>query len=144
MSPAGPRPIPPTVVVLTRTGLAVAVLVGGLYLLGRELLSPPPPAVTLPSAVSQPAPRERRLYGLVRVMAVSAVALAAFVLGSYLMIRAGRAVLPRPRSQSVTEYSDAWSSYRLTQEEIDAATRESPEAGEPPGGEDSGPPRPAA
>jgi hypothetical protein len=135
MSPVGPRPFPPAVVVLTRAALAVAVLVGGVYLLGWELLTPVGGADAREAASSQPAPRERRLYGLVRMMAVSAVALAAFVLGSYLMIRAGRAVLSRPPPRSTTEYTDAWSRYRLTQEQIEAATRESHDEDKPSRGE---------
>ncbi len=142
MLPAGPRLSALTVVVLTRTVLAVAVLVGGLYLLGRELLSPPVAEGASPPA-TQRVPPERRLYGLVRVVAVSAAALTAFILGSYLMIRAGRAVLPRPGKQTVTQYTDAWSSYRLTREQIEAATREPPqEEGPGSGRRDSGPPHP--
>jgi hypothetical protein len=142
MLPAGPRPFAPTVVVLTRTVLALAVMVGGLHLLGRELLSPPVAEEVSPPA-TQRVPLERRLYGLVRVVAVSAAALTAFIVGSYLMIRAGRAVLPRPGKQTVTEYTDAWSNYRLTREQIEAATRKPPQEDEPgSGGRDSGPPHP--
>lgn len=143
MSPARPRPFPPSVVVLSSTALAVAVLVGGLYLLGRELHLPPV-AEKAPPAAAQPVAREKQLYGLVRLVAVSAAALVAFVLGSYLMIRAGRAVLPRSGSRTVTKYTDAWSGYRLTQEQIDAATREPPPEpdGLREGGQDAGPPRP--
>lgn len=118
--PAEGRPTTPLVLVVTRTAIALALLLVLLYAVGRELATPP----DVPSTATMPA--ERRWWRLSSVLAVSAVVLTAFVLGSYLMIRAGRAFLARPGRPGRTAFRDAWSNYRLTDEEIEAATREPP------------------
>lgn len=45
-----------------------------------------------------------------------------FVFGSYLMVRIGRALSRAKPGAGRTAYVDAWSNYRLTQEELDTAT----------------------
>ena len=65
-----------------------------------------------------------------------------FVVGSYLLIRIGRSVAQKRVGGKPTEYVDAWSRYRLTEEEIEAATREQPPEGQGPDqpDDDSAPP----
>lgn len=66
-----------------------------------------------------------------------------FVIGSYLFIRVGRAVSQKRVGGEPTKYVDAWSRYRLTEEQIEAATQEEAnrdeDRDEPP---DNSPPHP--
>lgn len=92
-------------------------------------------SVTTQTATTQAAaapPPARKLYVLVSLLAVSAIAVVAFVVGSYLMIRAGRALMRRQPRKTPTSYVDAWAGYRVTEEQIDAATRESDLPPDPP------------
>lgn len=44
-----------------------------------------------------------------------------FLLGSYAMVKIGRLFVDRTPPEERTEYADAWSQYRLTDEQIKAA-----------------------
>jgi hypothetical protein len=59
--------------------------------------------------------RAKALYGILTITALLAIA---FLLGSSVMIRAGRALTARRRLRKQTEYIDAWSRYRLTDEQL--------------------------
>lgn len=68
----------------------------------------------------------RRLTVLLTMLLLAALLIMLFVLGAYLLIRVGRLVA-RTRSAvggKPTEYVDVWSQYRLTEEQIAAATGE--------------------
>ncbi len=84
----------------------------------------------------------RRGMVMLTVLLVSALLILLFVVGAYLVIRMGQLV-SRPRvGGKPTEYVDAWRHYRLTDEQILAATDEDrPEdrPGKPPSGPE--PPR---
>lgn len=67
--------------------------------------------------------RIARLTVLLAVLLISALLLLLFVVGSYLVIRIGR-MLQTPVGGPPTTYVDAWQSYRVTPEQIAAATEE--------------------
>jgi len=60
----------------------------------------------------------------------------AFALGAYLVLRIGRSLAQRRVGGHATEYVDAWSHYRLSAAQIDAATRDEhgPSRPDEPGG----------
>ena len=97
-------------------GLALSA-VGIAYIIyaGRERELPP---ITAP----QNDVRIQQLDALLRMLTHSFFIFLAFLFGSYLMVRIGRSVLGRRHSPQRTEYVDAWSQYRLSQDEIDTAT----------------------
>lgn len=97
-------------------GLALSA-VGIAYIIyaGRERELPP---ITAP----QTDVRVQQLNALLRMLTHSFFIFLAFLLGSYLMVRIGRGVLSRRHTPQRTEYVDAWSHYRLSQDEIDTAT----------------------
>jgi hypothetical protein len=73
---------------------------------------------------------------------LSFLLLLAFLIGSYLIVRVGRRVVHGPVHAGPTRYVDAWGRYRVTEEQIEAATEETdgpdesgdvPEDPEPPG-----------
>jgi ABC-type Fe3+ transport system permease subunit len=72
-----------------------------------------------------------RLSLLLATLLMSALLILLFVLGSYLLIRIGRAI-KAPVGGKPTEYVDAWQQYRLTDDDIASATAESPDDREPP------------
>lgn len=91
------------------------------------------PAVPGPFA-GAPAPEEdvdvveaRRLTAMLAMLLLSILLILAFLIGSYLLIHVGRAVVRRPIGGKRTEYVDAWSRYRITDDQIIAATIESAE-----------------
>jgi len=92
--------------------------------------------------------RVKRLVLLLTILLISCLLVLLFVVGSYLLIRIGRFVR-KPVAGKPTEYVDAWQQYRLTDEQIAAATAEPPtEGGAPgeppfsPGSDDPTPPGP--
>lgn len=68
----------------------------------------------------------RRLMVLLTILLISALLILLFVLGAYLLIRVGRMVARTRMSVGgkATKYVDAWQNYRLTDEQIAAATSE--------------------
>jgi hypothetical protein len=74
----------------------------------------------------------RKLTLLLAVVLGAILLILAFVLGAYLVIRIGRAVAQKPVGGEPTEYVDAWSRYRVSAAQIDAATREEDDSAEPP------------
>ena len=73
----------------------------------------------------------RRAASLSLVILLTFVLFLAFLIGSYLIVRTGRHFRRRRERTAPTEYVDAWSSYRLSDEEIARATDEG-DAGESP------------
>ena len=66
--------------------------------------------------------KKQQLDALFRMLLHSFFLFLAFILGSYLMVRIGRRVLHHKSHRTHTEYHDAWSNYRLSQDEIETAT----------------------
>ena len=73
-----------------------------------------------------------KLAVLLVVMLGAVLLIMLFVIGSYLFMRIGREVSRKPVGGEPTEYSDAWSGYRVSDEEIAAATQEDPPDSAPP------------
>lgn len=68
-----------------------------------------------------------KLAILLMVLLCATLAILVFALGAYLLIRVGRTVAQSPVGGKPTEYSDAWSQYRISDEQIAAAVGESAE-----------------
>lgn len=66
----------------------------------------------------------RKASALLLMMVVSVLLILIFVIGSYLLIRVGRSLTDHSGRGKPTEYVDAWSQYRISDEEIAAATSE--------------------
>ncbi len=115
--------------VLAGIGLLVAAT---MYLyLGRAMYYPVIPTEFDP-ADPVSAAQERRLKALLVLLLAAALLILVFVLGAYLVIRLGRAVTESSVGGKPTRYVDAWSRYRISDEQVTAATREDDA---PPGGQ---------
>jgi hypothetical protein len=87
----------------------------------------------------------RWLATLLTLLLISALLILLFVLGAYLIIRIGQFVARERVGGTPTAYVDAWQKYRLTDEQIAAATSEDrPDRnpGEPGPGPAAPPPQP--
>lgn len=87
----------------------------------------------------------RWLATLLTLLLISALLVLLFVLGAYLVIRIGQFVARERVGGTPTAYVDAWQAYRLTDEQIAAATSEDkPERdpGDPGPGPAAPPPKP--
>lgn len=72
-----------------------------------------------------PALGEQRQVGYLLMLSLALlVLLVAFVLGVYVLVRMGRALRQRSLGGEPTDHSDAWSRYRLSEEDIERATSE--------------------
>lgn len=128
-----PARVPPTLT-LVRTLLAAGLLALAVYLVSRELQPPG-------GAPGEPPSTGHRIFAYTAILAVSVVLVVVFVIGSYVMIRAGRALLSAGGKREKTTYTDAWAAGRVSEEEIRRATREpdaeptdeEPPPGAPPG-----------
>ena len=101
----------------------VFVLVGlALSAIGIAYLMSPAERELLPITVPHDELRIQQLNALFRMLTHSFFIFLAFLIGSYLMVRTGRRVLSGREPPRRSEYVDAWSSYRLWQDEIDTAT----------------------
>lgn len=80
------------------------------------------PPISAPASESGVEQNIEQLEALTRMMMHSFFLFLAFLFGSYLMVRIGRAVLSRRPARTRAAYVDAWSNYRLTQDEIDTAS----------------------
>lgn len=106
-----------------RWRLALLFVIAGVLLVTSALLavirdSDPASGAARP-ATELPAPQ--RIGVLVTVLIIIFLLFLGFLLGSFIIVRLGR-YLKRERSRSQTAYVDAWSRYRVTQEQIDTAT----------------------
>lgn len=70
-----------------------------------------------------PGDRSERLRALYQLLTITFIVLLAFFVGSYVILRARR-LAAQPGLTRRTRYVDAWGAYRLSQEAIDAATRD--------------------
>lgn len=76
-------------------------------------------------ALSSPASRAT-LDAATTTLFITFVLLMLFLVGSFVMVRLGRAAVARRARAAKTEYVDAWSQARVTDEQIRAATDEPP------------------
>jgi hypothetical protein len=104
--------------------LAISFVVVGLALsaIGIAYIMSPIERELPPLDAPEVQARAQQLDALFRMLANSFLLFLVFLLGSYLMIRIGRRVLYQGPAGNRSEYVDAWSQYRLSQEEIDTAT----------------------
>jgi hypothetical protein len=114
-------PLGRTAMMVTLIALLAIVCISVYLFLVRRLHSASP-LLQAPEITRETLRRE--LSVLLVVMLGSVLLILLFVIGAYLLIRVGRAVSQKGVGGQPTEYTDAWSRYRLSQEEIEAATRE--------------------
>jgi hypothetical protein len=131
-------------IVFVVVGLALSAIgIRYMIYLGRPRSLPPVAVVEDRPRSTEPSALYRELNALYRMLFHAFFLFLAFLFGSYLMVRIGRRVLERKVPRERTEYVDAWGSYRLTQDEIDTATRQLKEHFPPeesPGDSQPGPP----
>jgi hypothetical protein len=97
-------------------GLALAAIgVGYLFYTGRERSLP---------AERPPLAAADRIAVLTDTLFVTFVLFLVFLVGSFVLVRVGRLLLRTSSRTTRTRYVDAWSNYRLTDQEIAAATSE--------------------
>jgi hypothetical protein len=88
-----------------------------------------PPGVTqgetqAPEQTGAPVAAARQMRSLYTTLTVTLLLLLAFVVGTYVIVRVGRAMVRKPRQREATRYVDAWTGYRLSEQEIERATGE--------------------
>ncbi|MBL8878287.1 MAG: hypothetical protein JNG88_04125 [Phycisphaerales bacterium] len=85
----------------------------------------------------------RQLTSTMKFLLLSTLLLLVFFVGAYLMVRFGRTVKKRAEKPAApTPYIDAWSHYRISQDEIDRLTKDDATEREQPNRDSDGP-RPA-
>ncbi|MEW6197858.1 MAG: hypothetical protein AB1601_04235 [Planctomycetota bacterium] len=96
--------------------------------------------ITSEEELERAAAEARRLATLLTILLISGLLILLYVIGAYLVIRVGQAVSRQKVGGRATRYVDAWAGYRLTDEEISAATTEDHERDERPPDPEDGPP----
>ncbi|MEW6254175.1 MAG: hypothetical protein AB1716_26290 [Planctomycetota bacterium] len=130
-----------TVTLLVLGVLLLTVCLAVYLALGRWVY----PSATPQGAEDMRALESQRLITLLAILLISALLILLFVMGAYLLINVGRLVARERVGGQPTEYIDAWGQYRLSDEQINAATqedaRDEPGRRRPPGptGESPGP-----
>ena len=138
-APVGRLPRPPRValVVLCTAVVLLLGLLGYLAVAGRPL---GPTSGATSQASGHLTPTERRAVAPLAFALLAVFLLTVLAVALYLLNRVGRALSRPLAGRSVDAYVDAWSHYRLSNEEIERATAEEPEAEiEPPDDEDEPP-----
>ena len=125
MAPAPPSSHSRTVLLLVLGVLALTTC-AGVYLFLAQHARPPSPVggITSEEEAERLAADARRLATLLTLLLISALLILLFVLGAYLVIRVGQSVARERVGGEATTYVDAWQNYRLTDEQISAATEE--------------------
>lgn len=118
-------------VTLAVLGLLLVTVCATVYVFLAQQQGPAPAlgVITAEEEAEQAAAQARRLATLLTILLVSALLILLYMLGAYLVIRVGQAVSHPPVGGRPTRYVDVWSDYRLTEEEISAATREEEDGG---------------
>lgn len=107
-----PKPFGWLAVVLSLAGLAIVfAALAYVWILHRRDAGAEPPTDPI-----------QRLKLMLAAMLVAVLSIIGFLLGSYLVIRVGKSLLNRKIGGQPTTYVDAWSNYRLTEEEIDSVS----------------------
>ncbi len=133
MSGAQPTPLGRTVVIITVSGLIVALAASSYVLFNKssELAAARNASSGAGAASPDAGPRHDEAWRLmyrVSVLLAAVLLVLVFAIGSYLLIRIGRAITYKRIGGQPTKYVDAWGNYRLTDEQIAAATDESDSA----------------
>ena len=113
--------------------LVLTVCAGAYLYVARYGIGSPPAAGEIADPASE-AERLKRISGLLIILLIAALLILLFVIGCYLVIRVGGFVRT-PLGGKPTKYVNAWQNYRLTDEQIAAATTEYPaddDADDPP------------
>lgn len=122
MSEGGPNKSPRIAVTFVVVGLLLSTA-GVLYIMwaGREQ--------ELPAESPLSNRQVMQLNALLQGLFLTLLLVGVFAVGSYVMIRIGRATTRKPAADGPhrTEYVDAWSQYRVSDEQISEATGGSPE-----------------
>lgn len=130
MSPAARRgAASPRLAILLMLAGALAVIV---LLVQMTDIAPLQPAVTTQPAADGQSLEARRTIYVLAVTLVTVGLLTAFILGVYLVNRMGRQLKRPLRSERDRPHVDAWSQYRLSDEDIERATHEEDGGDEPP------------
>lgn len=114
----------------TATMLVLAALIlivcAAVYLFVSRPAQVPAPADGISSAeeADRLVGEARRAALLLTILLISALLILLYVLGAYLVIRIGQMVARHQVGGKPTRYVDAWAQYRLTDEQISAATSE--------------------
>lgn len=116
MTDRKPQPLGRLALLLVLVALAMTSVLGA-YVMFERLRHLP--GIAPPADSGRPDPMEKLKLVLAMVL-VAVLAILAFVVGAYLFIRLGRWLMSKPLSDGPTEFVDAWSEYRVTQDEIDA------------------------
>jgi hypothetical protein len=129
--PDVPRPIYGRLATLLVLGVLLLTVSATLYVfLAQPGTSPPPGAdVQTEGDLQRLSGAARRSVTLLTVALVSALLILLFSIGAYLVIRVGQFVARERIGGEPTAYVDVWSHYRVSEEEIAAATDEEPPPG---------------
>lgn len=103
-------------------GVLILTVCAGVYILLARGGEPPLGGVMDEDAMRMAA--SQRLVTLLTILLISALLILLFILGAYLLINVGRFVARDRVGGKPTAYVDVWRNYRLTDEEISAATQE--------------------
>ncbi len=128
-----PPPRGRTALLIVLAGLVLAASVSALLAIWRYTSSPTAPVAAERPPIELETGDVRRLGALLAVMLLATVAILAFIVGAYLVMRVGKSLMARNVGGSPTTYVDAWTQYRLSEERIAELTTD-----EPPPGDDSG------
>ena len=135
--PDSPRPNYGRLATLLVLGALVLTVCAAVYVfVGHHGTQPASDSAVLTQPeLEQQSGAARRLATMLTIALISALLILLFAIGAYLVIRAGQFVARGHVGGKPTAYVDAWSQYRLSDEQISAATDE-----ERPGGADDGEP----
>ena len=119
-----PRPSHGRVVTLLVLGALILTVSAAVYIFVAQQSHQPVPVggISSDEESARLAADAQRLVTLLTILLMSALLILLFVLGSYLVIRVGQFVARERVGGKPTRYVDAWQSYRLTDEQISAAT----------------------
>jgi len=124
----GPRLLGRIAVAIMLAALVLAACVGVYLFLERRV--PPVAPYGQTGDLARETLRAQLTVLLAVLLAVSLVILV-FAIGAYLLLRAGHAVSQERLGGRPSTYVDAWSRYRLTDEQISRATQERPDDAQP-------------
>ena len=134
--PNVPRPIYGRLVTLLVLGVLLLTVSAAMYVYWAQSGARPPPGadVQTEAELQRLSDAAHRSATLLTIALVSALLILLFSVGAYLVIRAGQLVARERVGGEPTAYVDVWSRYRLSEEQIAAATDEDLPPGSDTGG----------